>query len=194
MKRTNRNSQNPNPVSGMVSELITSVGEDPSRDGLRETPKRVSRAYEELLSGYSKDPLQTIKLFDSNGFHELVTVGNIEFYSLCEHHMLPFFGKVHIGYVPNGKVLGLSKFARITEIYSKRLQTQENLTRQIFDLISKNVSPKGLIVVIEARHLCVSMRGIKNNGFITKTVLKSGLLKTRNDLFNQFYKDIERKD
>jgi GTP cyclohydrolase I len=179
-------------IQKLVKQVIIGVGENPKRDGLKETPRRVAKAYEELLSGYIQDPETTIKLFDSNGFHELVTIGNIEFYSLCEHHMLPFFGKVHIGYVPNEKILGLSKFARIVEIYSKRLQTQENLTKQIFDLISKKVSPKGLIVLIEAKHLCVSMRGIKNSSFVTKTVLKKGLLKTRQDLFRQFYKDIEK--
>jgi len=176
----------------LTKELITSVGEDLKRDGLKDTPGRVAKAYSELLSGYLQDPGRVIKLFNSNGFHDLVTVGNIYFYSLCEHHLLPFFGKVHIGYVPNGKILGLSKFARIVEIYSRRLQTQENLTKQIFDLISRKVSPKGLIVLVEAKHMCVSMRGIKNDGFITKTVLKKGLLKTRQDLFRQFYKDIEK--
>ncbi len=181
-------------IENFVREVISSVGENSKRDGLKDTPKRVARAYEEILSGYSKNPEEMIKLFDSNGFHELVTVGNIEFYSLCEHHMLPFFGKVHIGYVPNGKVLGLSKFARIVQAYSQRLQTQENLTKQIFDLVYKKVSPKGLIVLLEAKHLCVSMRGIKNDGFITKTVLKKGLLKTQSGLLNQFYKDIERSN
>ncbi len=179
-------------LESLVKQVLVKVGENPKRDGLKETPRRVAKAYQELLSGYTKDEKSVIKLFDSNGFHELVTVGNIEFYSLCEHHMLPFFGRVHIGYVPNGKVLGLSKFARIVEIYSRRLQTQENLTKQIFELISKGVSPKGLIVQVEAKHLCVSMRGIKNNGFITKTVLKKGLLKSRRDLLSQFYKDIEK--
>jgi len=179
-------------IQKLVKQVIIGVGENLERDGLKETPRRVAKAYQELLSGYSQDPEATVKLFDSNGFHELVTIGDIEFYSLCEHHMLPFFGKVHIGYVPNGQILGLSKFARIVEIYSKRLQTQENLTKQIFDLISKKASPKGLIVLIEAKHLCVSMRGIKNSSFITKTVLKKGLLKTRQDLFRQFYKDIEK--
>lgn len=179
-------------VKNFVEKLLLSVGENPKRDGLIETPRRVAKAYDELLSGYFAKPKSLIKLFDSNGFHELVTAANIEFYSLCEHHMLPFFGKVHIGYVPNGKVLGLSKFARIVEIYSRRLQTQENLTKQIYDLISKEVHPKGLIVICEAKHLCVSMRGIRNKNFITKTVLKGGLLKSKKGMLDQFYKDIEQ--
>lgn len=177
----------------LVKEVLISVGENPQRDGLRETPKRVSKTYKELLSGYTIDPTSAIKLFDSNGFHELVTVTNIEFYSLCEHHMLPFFGTAHIGYIPNGKVLGLSKFARIVEIFSKRLQTQENLNKQIFDLISKSISPKGLVVSLEAKHLCVSMRGIKNNGFVTKTAIKGGLLKTNSELMRQFQDDVKSK-
>ena len=178
-------------VSELVRQVLKESGDDPNRDGLLETPKRVSKAYKELFSGYHEDPNKLIKLFDSQGFHDLVTVSNIKFYSLCEHHILPFFGKVHIGYVPKGKVLGLSKFARIVDVYSKRLQTQENLSRQIFELIWKNVKPSGLIVVIEASHLCVSMRGVKNVGFITKTVIKDGVLKTNPDIFNQFYKDIK---
>lgn len=136
--------KNVSALQELVKKVLIFVGENPKRDGLKETPRRVAKAYGELLSGYRENPEKTIKLFDSNGFHDLVTVTNVEFYSLCEHHMLPFSGKVHIGYVPNGKILGLSKFARIVEIYSKRLQTQENLTKQIFDLISKTASPKGL--------------------------------------------------
>lgn len=178
----------------LVQEVLISAGENPKRDGLKETPKRVSKAYKELLIGYSIDPNSVIKLFDSNGYHELVTVTNIEFYSLCEHHMLPFFGQAHIGYIPNGKVLGLSKFARIVEIFSKRLQTQENLNKQIFDLINEKLSPKGLIVALEAKHLCVSMRGIKNNGFVTKTIIKNGVLKNDENLLNQFQTDIKLKN
>lgn len=181
-------------IQNLIRQIIEGIGENSQRDGLKETPRRVANVYKELLAGYAEDPEATIKLFDSNGFHQLITIGNIEFYSLCEHHMLPFFGKIHIDYIPNGKILGLSKFARIVEIYSRRLQTQENLTKQIFDLISRKASPKGLIVLIEAKHLCVSMRGVRSSGFTTKTVLKKGLLKTRQDLFRQFCKNIEKLD
>jgi len=180
-------------LENLVKQVITSIGEDPKRDGLKETPVRVAKAFTELLAGYSLNPRESIKLFDSNGFHELIIVENIEFYSLCEHHMLPFFGKVNIGYIPNGKILGLSKFARIVEIYSKRLQTQENLTKQIIDLLSEEIRPRGIIVLIEAKHLCVSMRGVKNKGFITKTVLKRGLLEKNKNLIEQFYRDIKNK-
>jgi len=192
MKRVKE--KNISALEKLIKEVLVSAGENPNRDGLKETPKRVAKSYDEILSGYNVDPNSIIKLFDSNGYHELVTVANIEFYSLCEHHMLPFFGTAHIGYIPNGKVLGLSKFARVVEMYSKRLQTQENLNKQIFDLLNSKLHPKGLIVSLEAKHLCVSMRGIKNNGFITKTLVKGGLLKTNKDLIEQFHKDVKGKN
>src|SRR3989344_6261607 len=140
-------------------KLFTEVGEDPSRDGLIETPQRIFKMYKELFNGYSQNPASVFKTFDGNGYQQLVSVTNIDFYSLCEHHMIPFWGQVHIGYVPNGKILGLSKFARIVEVFSKRLQTQENLTKQIADSFTKYLGPVGLIVHVEAEHLCMSMRG-----------------------------------
>ena len=173
-----------------VTELIKSFGEDTNRDGLKETPARVVRMYHELLEGYTQDEAKIFKVFDCDGYKDLVTVSNIDFYSLCEHHMIPFFGKVHIGYLPNGKVLGLSKFARLTDMYSRRLQTQENITKQIADAIEKYLNPEGLIVVIEAEHLCVSMRGIKKKGFITTTSIARGKLKRNRRLVTQFYRDI----
>lgn len=178
-----------NSVKELIKQIIFSVGENPNRDGLKETPKRVVKVYEELLSGYKMNPNKEIKLFDSRGFNELIIVTDIEFYSLCEHHMLPFFGKVHIGYVPSEKILGLSKFSRIVEMYSKRLQTQENLTKQIFDLLENNLSPKGLIVAIEANHLCIRMRGVKGKGSSTKTTIKNGVFLERADLIDQFFRD-----
>jgi len=173
--------------------MLEFFGEHPDREGLQETPKRVIKMYAELLGGYSQNPAQVFKTFDSNGYKGLVTVSNIRFYSLCEHHMIPFFGKVHIGYVPNGKVLGLSKFARLTEIFSQRLQTQENLTNQIIDSLEKNLHPKGLIVTTEAEHLCMSMRGIKKTDCVTKTTISRGIIKKRSDLIDQFYREINSK-
>ncbi len=173
-----------------ILSLLKLFGEDTNRDGLKETPKRVIKMYGELLEGYTKDEAAIFKTFNSNGYHDLVTVSNIDFYSLCEHHMIPFFGKVHIGYLPNGKVLGLSKFARLTELYSRRLQTQENITLQIANSIEKFLKPEGLIVVIEAQHLCISMRGIKKKGFITTTTIARGTLKKEKRLIDQFYRDI----
>ena len=171
-------------------KLFTEVGEDPSRDGLIETPQRIFKMYKELFNGYSQNPASVFKTFDGNGYQQLVSVTNIDFYSLCEHHMIPFWGQVHIGYVPNGKILGLSKFARLVDIFSSRLQTQENLTYQIMKAINTYLKPQGCIIHVEAEHLCVSMRGIKKKGFITKTTLKSGLLETRSDFTDQFYRDI----
>lgn len=176
----------------LVLGLIESFGENPNRDGLKETPDRVVKMYSEVLGGYSVDPSSVFKLFECNGYKNLVTVANIDFYSLCEHHMVPFFGKVHIGYIPNGKVLGLSKFARLVDIYAKRLQTQENLTNQIAKDIEKYLKPKGYIVHIEAEHLCVSMRGIKRKGFLTKTTKSQGLLR-KAEYVEQFYRDIDKQ-
>ncbi len=180
-------------LKNLIEKVLLAHGEDPNREGLRDTPKRVVEMYSELLSGYGQNVSNVIKLFDSNGYSDLVTVCNIDFYSLCEHHMIPFYGQVHIAYIPNSKVLGLSKFARIVDIYSKRLQTQENLTRQISDAIEKYVNPDGSIVYIEAEHLCVSMRGVKKKGFLTKTSIKRGIFERDQDLVKQFYQDTDSR-
>lgn len=179
--------------SELIYLLLESFGEDPQRSGLRETPTRVIRMYKELLSGYSQNPKLVFKLFDSNGYEDLITIADIDFYSLCEHHLVPFFGKVNIGYVPNGRILGLSKFARVVEIFARRLQTQENLTKQIFDSIKENLHPQGIIVAVEAEHLCVSMRGIRKKGFIAKTTMKDSLMEKKKDLIRQFHRDIKYK-
>lgn len=175
----------------LIYLLLESFGEDPQRNGLKETPTRVIRMYKELLRGYSQNPKLVFKLFDSNGYKDMITVADIDFYSLCEHHLVPFFGKVHIGYVPNGKIVGLSKFARVVEIFARRLQTQENLTKQIFDFIKENLHPQGVIVMVEAEHLCVSMRGIRKKGIIAKTTMKNSLMEKRKDLIRQFYRDVQ---
>lgn len=179
------------PAEIFVAWLANEFGDNSKRSGLKETPDRVNRMYHELLSGYETNPESIFKLFDSDGYLGLVTAGNIDFYSLCEHHVIPFFGKVHIGYVPNGKVLGLSKFARLVEIYSHRLQTQENMTKQIADAIEKYLHPQGYIVYVEAEHLCVNMRGIKKKGFVTKTSLSSGVVAKDKKYLDQFYRDIK---
>lgn len=176
--------------SKFIPHLVGSFGEDPQREGLSETPDRVFRMYEELLRGYSEDPSLVFKTFKNDGYKNLVTVTDINFYSLCEHHLIPFFGRVHIGYVPNGRVLGLSKFARLVDIYTHRLQTQENLTKQIFDSILDNLHPRACIVRIEAEHLCVNMRGVKKKDFITKTTVSDNEMKNNEHLMNQFYRDI----
>lgn len=174
----------------LVARLIDFLGEDSKREGLLETPTRVIRMYRELLSGYKEDISGFYKTFNSKGYKGIVTLTNIDFYSLCEHHMIPFFGKVHIGYVPNGKVLGLSKFARVVEAYSRRLQTQENLTKEIADSFIKYLGPVGLIIHVEAEHLCMSMRGVKSRGVITKTTDIRGVFTKQRELLGLFYKDI----
>ena len=180
-------------ISEFVTKLLVSFGEETSREGLLGTPHRVFNMYEELLGGYSQDPEAVFKTFKSNGYKDLVTLTNIDFYSLCEHHLIPFFGKIHIGYIPNGRILGLSKFARLTEIFSRRLQTQENLTNQIVNTLEKHLRPRGLIVNIEAEHLCISMRGVKKSDCLTKTTAVRGILENKTGLVNRFYREIGRK-
>lgn len=176
-----------------IASLLTFFGENIKREGLKETPMRFVKTFKELLNGYNQDPGTVFKLFGSNGFKELITASNIHFYSLCEHHLIPFFGYVHIGYVPNGKILGLSKFARLVDIFAHRLQTQENLTQQISESLEKYLNPQGYIVLVEAEHLCVSMRGIKNKSFYTKTSSTGGILKTDLVLQSQFYEHIRHE-
>ncbi len=151
-------------VANAVAHILHSVGEDLDRDGLRGTPDRVARMYDEILSGYKVDPeaLLNRALFDVE-YDEMVVVTDIDFYSMCEHHLLPIFGRAHVGYVPDKRVVGLSKIPRIVDAYARRLQVQERMTRQIADLINELVEPQGVGVVIEATHLCVAMRGAKKH-------------------------------
>ena len=147
-----------------ILQLIRAVGEDPEREGLKNTPERVSRMYAELLSGYSADPEKFINgaLFHIS-YDEMVIVRDIEFYSLCEHHLLPFLGRAHVAYLPAGKVIGLSKIPRIVDMYARRLQVQERMTRQIADFVQQALEPHGVAVVVEAMHLCSMMRGVKKH-------------------------------
>jgi GTP cyclohydrolase I len=158
----------------LVREILVRLGEDPQREGLVRTPNRVHRAYEFLTKGYQEDPDAMLKkaLFTVT-YDEMVIVKDIEMFSLCEHHMLPFFGKVHVAYIPNGKVVGLSKIPRLIEIFSRRLQIQERLTTQIAETIQKAIEPQGVGVVIEARHLCMMMRGVEkqHSAAVTSSML-----------------------
>jgi len=158
----------------LVREMIVRLGEDPQREGLALTPNRVHRAYEYLLKGYQEDPEALLRnaLFTCT-YDEMVIVKDVEMFSLCEHHMLPFFGKVHVAYIPNGKVIGLSKIPRLIEIFSRRLQIQERLTTQIAETIQKSIEPQGVGVVIEARHLCMMMRGVEkqHSAAVTSSML-----------------------
>ncbi|MEE9217274.1 MAG: GTP cyclohydrolase I FolE [Anaerolineales bacterium] len=149
-------------IEEAVRELLNAVGEDPEREGLDRTPERVARMYDELLAGYRVDPEKMINdaIFDVE-YDEMVVVRDIEFYSLCEHHMLPFIGKAHVAYLPKGKVIGLSKIPRIVDLFARRLQVQERMTRQISDLLDTTLHPYGVGVVVEGLHLCSMMRGVK---------------------------------
>jgi len=153
------------PIPELVETLLVELGEDPDRQGLKATPDRVSRALRELTSGYGMKPEDVIAdaIFDQD-YDEMVLVKDIPFYSLCEHHMLPFFGHVHVGYLPKGKVVGLSKIPRLVEVFSRRLQIQEQLTREIAEALNSALTPRGVGVVIEARHLCIEMRGVETPG------------------------------
>ena len=153
------------PIADLVEALLLELGEEPSRPGLKATPERVSRALRELTDGYGLKPEEVIAdaVFDQD-YDEMVVVKDIPFYSLCEHHMLPFFGQVHVGYLPKGKVVGLSKIPRLVEVFSHRLQIQEQLTRQIAEALNSTLTPKGVGVVVEARHLCMEMRGVETPG------------------------------
>ena len=154
-----------------VRELLLAVGEDPDREGLRETPARVARAYREVFAGLHEDPTEVLHKTFAEDHQELVLVRDIPIYSTCEHHLVPFFGRAHIGYIPgeSGKVIGLSKLARVVDLFAKRPQVQERLTRQVADALVTKLEPHGVIVVIECEHLCMAMRGIRKPGAATVT-------------------------
>jgi GTP cyclohydrolase I len=160
-------------------EILLAIGEDPDREGLQETPKRVANMYEEIFSGLTENPEKHLKMFREGQSDEIVVVRDIPMYSMCEHHFLPFVGKAHIAYIPNdeGLVIGLSKLARIVNSYARRPQLQERLTAQIADFIQKEMNPKGVAVVVEAEHLCMTMRGIKAAGSQTQTSALRGIMR-----------------
>jgi GTP cyclohydrolase IA len=170
-----------------IRHILTELGEDPTRDGLLKTPQRVDAAMRYLTSGYQKDADQLLNgaMFDV-AYDEMVIVKNIEVFSLCEHHMLPFFGKCHVAYIPNGKVIGLSKIPRLVDMFARRLQVQERLTMQIADTINAKISPKGVGVVIEAQHLCMIMRGVEKQNSIAVTSSMLGGFKDNLDTRNEF--------
>jgi GTP cyclohydrolase IA len=162
----------------LVREILVRLGEDPKREGLLGTPGRVQRAFTELTAGYKDDPESILRgaLFSVN-YDEMVIVKDVEMFSLCEHHLLPFFGKVHVAYIPNGKVVGLSKIPRLVEVFARRLQVQERLTTQIAETIQDAIEPQGVAVVIEARHLCMMMRGVEKQHSATVTSSMQGVFR-----------------
>lgn len=170
-----------------VKLLLEGIGEDPGREGLKDTPDRVARMYGEILAGMEADaavPLSKVFSVDSS---ELVLEKDITFYSICEHHLMPFFGKAHIAYVPDGKVVGLSKLARTVEIYAARLQIQERMTGQIADALMEHLAPKGVMVVLEAEHMCMTMRGVKKPGSRTVSIAARGAFEENSMLQERFF-------
>jgi GTP cyclohydrolase I len=180
-------------IQDAVYKIIGAIGEDPEREGLRNTPARVSRMYAELLSGYNTDPEELINraLFNIN-YDEMVLVRDIEFYSLCEHHMLPFIGRAHVAYLPRGRVIGLSKIPRIVDMYARRLQVQERMTRQIADLLQQKLEPHGVAVVVEAMHLCSMMRGVKKHAARMTTSAMHGAFRANLATRQEFLNNIGR--
>lgn len=175
-------------VEAAIRLLLEGIGEDVNREGLRDTPERVARMYEEICGGMEQSPKEHLeKTFPAEN-SEMVVEKDITFYSSCEHHLLPFFGKIHIGYLPDGKVVGLSKLARTVEVYARRLQIQEVMTAQIADAIMEYLQPKGVIVMVEAEHMCMSMRGIKKPGSQTITLACRGEFSKDEDLKNTFFR------
>ncbi|EGG32825.1 GTP cyclohydrolase I FolE [Paenibacillus sp. HGF5] len=161
--------QNREQIEYHVEQILKLIGEDPKREGLLETPARVTRMYEEIFAGYEVDPKEVLGVTFDENHEELVIVKDIVYYSQCEHHMAPFFGKVHIGYVPSGKIAGLSKLARLVEAVTRRLQVQERITSQIADIMVEALQPNGVMVVVEGEHLCMCARGVKKPGSKTVT-------------------------
>jgi len=165
-------------IKRAVRMILESVGENPNREGLKQTPQRVANMYKEILGGIGKKPALELKILKGQSFDEIVLVKDIPFYSLCEHHMLPFHGKAHVAYMPDGnRIVGISKLPRVVEVLSRRLQLQERLTSQIADVVNETIKPKGVMVIVEAEHLCVTMRGIKKSGSKVKTSVVRGIFR-----------------
>jgi len=174
----NHNQESLEKLKFHYKEILGLIGEDPSREGLLETPRRVAKAIQFLTQGYDHDPVEILKSAKfKEDYREMVIVKDIEIYSMCEHHMIPFIGKAHVAYIPNGYITGLSKIARVVEAYARRLQVQERLTTQIKDAINSTLNPLGVAVVIEARHLCMAMRGVQKQNSVTTTSDFTGAFK-----------------
>jgi GTP cyclohydrolase I len=176
-----------------VRHILEEIGEDPTRDGLQKTPQRVDRAMRYLTSGYRMDAKQILNgaLFDV-AYDEMVIVKDIEVFSLCEHHLLPFFGKCHVAYIPDGKVIGLSKIPRLVDMFARRLQVQERLTMQVAETINSSIRPKGVAVVVEAQHLCMIMRGVEKQHSIAVTSSMLGAFKDDQNTRNEFLNLVRR--
>jgi GTP cyclohydrolase IA len=185
----------PDPIEHAVRDILSEIGEDPDRDGLRGTPERIHRMYHELTAGYHVDPERLINgAIFAVDYSEMVVVKGIEFYSLCEHHLLPFFGTAAVGYLPRDRVIGLSKIPRIVEMYARRLQVQERLTQEVADFLMERINPLGVGVVIEAQHLCTSMRGVRKGGTTMVTSAVLGQFRRSQRSRDEFLAHLERGD
>ncbi|PKM98158.1 MAG: GTP cyclohydrolase I FolE [Elusimicrobia bacterium HGW-Elusimicrobia-3] len=181
------------PIESAALQILNALGEDPAREGLKKTPQRVARALREITSGYGADMDKVFNgAFFKADYKEMVIVKDIAFYSLCEHHMLPFFGKAHIAYIPNGRIVGLSKIPRLVEAFARRLQVQERLTEEVARTLFKHLKPRGVGVVMEAEHLCVSMRGVKNETSFATTSAMLGSFQTDSRVRQEFLDLIKR--
>lgn len=169
-----------------VRDLLATIGENPEREGLRETPGRVAKSYLSLFGGYQEYPEKLITVFDNEGYDEMIIAKDIDFYSTCEHHMLPFFGKAYVGYIPDDKIIGLSKLPRLVEIFSRRLQNQERLTKQVADTLHDMLHPLGVGVVIKAEHMCMKARGVEKQNCEISTSSFRGLFKKNQNTRSEF--------
>ena len=181
-------------IEVLTKQLLEEIGEDPNREGLLKTPSRVSKAWAFFSKGYNEDLNKIINdaIFEED-VKDMVIVRDVEFFSLCEHHLIPFFGKAHVGYIPNGKVIGLSKIPRIIDMFSRRLQVQERLTHQVADALNSVLNPKGVSVVMEGRHMCMQMRGVEKQNSFTSTSAMSGQFKKSAETRSEFLSIISRR-
>lgn len=182
-----------NKIKEAVKLLLQGIGEDVNREGLVDTPERIARMYAEIFGGMDQDASEHLSRVFTVENNEMVLEKDIVFYSMCEHHMLPFFGKAHIAYIPNGKVVGLSKLARTVEVYARRLQIQEKMTGQIADAIMKYLEPQGVMVMVEAEHMCMTMRGVKKPGSQTVSIATRGVFRDNSRLQEQFFGMLGRR-
>lgn len=176
-----------NKIKEAVKLLLEGIGEDTAREGLADTPDRIARMYTELFAGMTEEPSAPLSRVFTVENSEMVLEKDIVFYSMCEHHMLPFYGKAHVAYVPDGKVVGLSKLARTVEIYARRLQVQERMTNQVADAVMEHLKPRGVMVVLEAEHLCMTMRGVKKPGSKTVSIAARGIFEEKPELQDRFF-------
>ncbi|MFT7183825.1 MAG: GTP cyclohydrolase I [Oceanicoccus sp.] len=176
----------------LIRQLIESIDPNPGREGLVDTPRRVNKSYEHLFGGYKMDPAKMITTFANEGYNDMILVKDIEFYSFCEHHMIPFFGRAHIAYIPGDRIVGLSKIPRLVDIFSRRLQNQERITTQIAQAIMDLIAPKGVAVVLEAQHLCMMSRGVEKQNSTVTTSSLHGLFKKRPETRAEFLRLLDK--